>query len=160
MSRKERVTLGVIVAGATWALPVLAEAAPSTSTATQPLGNPVTAVVNVIVVLILILALAVFSIRFLARRSRVASKGSIRVLAARQIAPNRSVQVIALEDKRFLIGVGTDVTLLADVTDDYPELEPNAGFSAAQGDFSAVLSQTLQSVRNRYKGNDSRKESE
>ena len=82
------------------------------------------------------------------------------MLAARQIAPNRSVQVIALEDKRFLIGVGTDVTLLADVTDDYPELEPNAGFSAAQGDFSAVLSQTLQSVRNRYKGNDSRKESE
>jgi len=153
MSRNGRVILGAIAA---WFLPVSVEAASST---TQPLGNPVTAVVNVFVVLILILALAVFSIRFLARRSRVASKGSIRVLAARQIAPNRSVQVIALEDKRFLIGVGTDVTLLADVTDDYPELEPNAGFSG-EGEFATLLTQALQSVRDRYKGNASRKESE
>lgn len=117
----------------------------------DPLGNPVMSWIQLFVSLVLILALAIFSIRFLAKRSNVALKGSIQVLAARQIAPNRSVQVIAVENKKYLIGVGNEITLLADVTDDYPNHEGPVK-SEGEVNFPAVLEQALQTVRNRYRG--------
>lgn len=139
------------------------ELAPKTTYAAtrsaDPLGNPVTAWIQIIVSLVLILVLAVFSIRFLARRANVSAKGSIRVLAARQVAPNRSVQVISVQNRKFLIGIGNEVTLLADVSEDYPD--PDEGDPLqAEPDFSVVLAQKLQSVRNRYKVGNGRRRSD
>lgn len=129
-----------------WFSPKLVLAA---AKAKDPLGNPALAWIQIIVSLGLILALAIFSIRFLARRSNVVTKGSIRVLAARQVAPNRSVQVIAVEQKKYLIGIGNEVTLLADITADYPE--PSDPKSLGNdSEFSTLLAQTLSSVRERY----------
>ncbi|MBX5436058.1 MAG: flagellar biosynthetic protein FliO [Alicyclobacillaceae bacterium] len=84
--------------------------------AQTPLGSPWHAVFNLVVSLAAVIALAIAGIRFLARRSSPPGGNGIDVVAWRQVAPNRSVQVIEVGGRRLLIGVGEQVTLLADLT--------------------------------------------
>ncbi|MCL6442019.1 MAG: flagellar biosynthetic protein FliO [Alicyclobacillus sp.] len=85
--------------------------------AARPFSNPAPAVINLLLSLAVVVVLIIVLIRFLASRSRISQQGAIRVVAATQVAPNRSVQIIQIQDQRYLIGVGNDITLLADVTD-------------------------------------------
>lgn len=124
-------------------------ASASTPTAASPFGNPVLTVIKLFLLLGVILALAVLSIRFLAKKSQVAQKGTIQVLAARQVAPNKSVQVIDVQGKRYLIGVGDQITLLADVT---AELDASKDEMAVveQKSFGKALADSITALRKQY----------
>lgn len=125
--------------------------AASSTTAVPPFANPVPAIIQLVLALVLVIGGILFVIRWLARRAGVQARGAIEVLAARQVAPNRSVQVIAVRDKRFLIGVGDQVSLLADVTEDFPDgasLDPTVLQNAQP--FAQVLADKLAAVRKRY----------
>jgi flagellar protein FliO/FliZ len=77
-------------------------------------GNPVWVALKLFVSLALLIVLVIFTIRFLAKRGGLgAVQGEVRVLAARQLAPGRSVQVIEAYGTRLLVGVGDQVTVLA-----------------------------------------------
>ncbi len=94
------------------------------------------AYVQLVVALAVILLLIAFLFRVLGKRTGIAARGQIEVVAARQVAPNKSVQVVRVGSRLYLIGVGEDVRLLADVTDEYPRFqeelaEDPEGFGAA-----------------------------
>ena len=90
-------------------------------------GNPVWVALKLFVSLALLIVLVVFTIRFLAKRAGLgAVQGEVRVLAARQLAPGRSVQVIETYGTRLLVGVGDQVTVLATLE---AEEETNASFA-------------------------------
>jgi len=124
---------------------------------TSPFGNPVWTVLKLLLSLVLIVVLVVLLVRFLARRTQVEQRGGIRVLAARQVAPNKSVQVIDVEGRKYLLGVGDDVTLLADITADYPEAD---GVVEAEPGFGALLASSLQSLRARHRSRDQSEENQ
>lgn len=135
--------------------PVLAQA---DTTGQTSFGNPVATVLKLFLFLGIIVVLAVLSIRYLAKRTQVAQKGGIQVVAARQVAPNRSVQVIDVQGKRYLIGVGDQVTLLAEMELD-SELVPEDGPELAAGrPFGRVLADALSAVRGQYSGRHADKE--
>ncbi|MCL6548371.1 MAG: flagellar biosynthetic protein FliO [Alicyclobacillus sp.] len=144
------------------------------------LGSPVSAVVHLVLSLALVVVLAVLAIRFLAKRSRTHGGGGIDVVAWRQVGPNRTVQVIDVGGRRLLIGVGEDVTLLADVSDRLLDRPLQTGGETGSGAtglsrgprsggaeggrgtvsgeavyddrFAAVLRHALGQVRDRYRG--------
>ncbi|MFB5191441.1 FliO/MopB family protein [Alicyclobacillus fastidiosus] len=100
------------------------------------------AIINLVIALVVVVLLIVLLVRFLAKRANVQQRGAIQVIAARQLAPNRSVQVVEVGDKRYLIGVGEDVRMLAEVTDSYESLSPDvdkASFGQALGSALAEL---------------------
>jgi flagellar protein FliO/FliZ len=136
------VTLSIVLFNAT--------VASADTTTTAPFGNPVAIVVKLFLFLGIIIVLAVLSIRFLAKKSQVAQKGAIQVLAARQVAPNKSVQVIDVQGKRYLIGVGDQITLLSELTEDI-EASEDDGVAVESVSFGKVLSDSLATLRNQYK---------
>ncbi|MCL6597355.1 MAG: flagellar biosynthetic protein FliO [Alicyclobacillus macrosporangiidus] len=111
------------------------------------LGNPVWVAVQLLLSLAVVLALAVVAIRYLAHRSRFSHTAAIQVLAARQVAPNRSVQVIEVHGRRYLIGVGDQVSLLADVTDHFPPAQREPQRSGGGELFARVLSERMRRLR-------------
>lgn len=134
------------------------------STAQPPFNpNPAAGVTEMILGLCVVLLLAYLSIRFLGRKSQIRQQGSINIVAARQVAPNKSVQVIEIQGKHYLIGVGDQVTLLADVSEDFlNSLNPSAMSGKPSSTlFTDALSRALESARQRYasrprKGEDKR----
>lgn len=80
--------------------------------------------------------------RFVAKRTNIQQRGTIQVIAARQLAPNKSVQVVEIGEKRYLLGVGEDVRLLAEVTESYL-----INGSETEHAFSNFLSQALSEIR-------------
>ncbi|MCL6636882.1 MAG: flagellar biosynthetic protein FliO [Alicyclobacillus sp.] len=94
-----------------WAVQAVAFAAD----AQAPLGNPVAAAFKLMFSLALVVVLAVVTMKWLGRRMQAPEGGMVRVLGARQLAPNRSVQVIEVYGRHYLIGVGDQVTLLAEL---------------------------------------------
>lgn len=122
----------------------------SSGQAAPPFGNPVLASLNILLVLAVVIVLVVFSIRFLARLSQVQQKGAIQVLAARQVAPNRSVQVIDVQGRQYLIGVGDQITLLAEMTGEYDTITADSGLRT-DAKFGQALADALRSVRDRYR---------
>ncbi|MCL6631989.1 MAG: flagellar biosynthetic protein FliO [Alicyclobacillus herbarius] len=117
-------------------------------------ANPWLMWIRMFLALGVILALVMLSLRWLGQKGGVPAKGAIEVLAARQIAPGRFVQVIQVESKRYLIGVGEQVSLLADVTEDYPAWEPDHTGTRPQlqstalvGSTSARLAEAMQRIR-------------
>lgn len=105
----------------------LAQAA-SASTPAMPTGTG--AYIKLIVAFVVILLIMVILFRLLGKRMGIQQRGTIQVIAARQLAPNRSVQVVELGERRYLIGVGENVQLLADVTDSYEIIHEEAGNSS------------------------------
>lgn len=66
--------------------------------------------------IVVLFALAAFWVRrWTARRGGSASKGRIEILAARQVAPHRFVQVIQVAGKSYLIGIGENIELLSEL---------------------------------------------
>ncbi|GMA59018.1 hypothetical protein GCM10025858_35210 [Alicyclobacillus sacchari] len=105
---------------------------------------------KLIIAFIVVLLLLVLLFRFLGRRVGVVQRGSIQVIAARQLAPNRSVQVVEVGKKLYLLGVGENVQLLADVTDSYTV----ASDAGAGGSFGTTLQQVLAELRRDSRRND------
>jgi len=130
----------------------VAYAASNTTIAAPALGTPITSVINLFLALAVVVTLAVLTIRFLAKRSNVTQKGTIQVVAARQLAPNRSVQVVEFEGKRWLVGVGDQVTLLAVLIDESDDDEVFDGetLSGNPTTFGSVFADALKNVRARY----------
>jgi flagellar protein FliO/FliZ len=134
------ILLGVQVAGA--------------ETATPPsFGNPLVTVVELLLSLGLIIMFIIVLIRFLASRSQVQQRGAIQVLAARQLAPNKSIQVVDIQGRTLVVGVGNDVTLLADVSNSFQDeseaaVSPTA-LSTEPETFGAMLADALQRLRSR-----------
>lgn len=117
---------------------------------TPNFGTPVSSLINLFLALGVVIALAILTIKFLSKRSNVKQKGMIQIIAARQLAPNRSVQVIEFEGQRWVIGVGDNVTLLSEIhadedTGEVKELPDKTSFGM-------LLSDALHSVRSRYIG--------
>ncbi|WP_206830841.1 flagellar biosynthetic protein FliO [Alicyclobacillus fructus] len=107
------------------------------------------AYVQLVIALVVILLLIVLLFRVLGRRVAVASRGQIDVVAARQVAPNKSVQVVRVGGKLYLIGVGDDVRLLADVTDEYPDWVAEVPEPEDAEGFGAALREALDRLRER-----------
>ncbi|WP_310550347.1 flagellar biosynthetic protein FliO [Paenibacillus glufosinatiresistens] len=81
-------------------------------------GNLIWNVINVILVLGVILVLIVLVIRFLGRRNQMLmSARSIRTIGATGLGPNKSLQIVEIGNKLYLIGVGDDVTLVDKISD-------------------------------------------
>lgn len=101
-------------------------------------GNPVWVALKLLLSLSILIVLVIFTIRFLAKRTGVGrAQGDVQVLAARQLAPGKSVQVIETHGKRLLIGVGDQITVLAKLND-----------TAGQSDsFADLLSLRLEELR-------------
>lgn len=119
-------------------------------------GSPASSLINLFLSLAVIIVLVIFTIRYLARKTQVKQTGSIEVLAARQLAPNRFVEVIEVQGKRYLVGVGEQVTLLADVSDTF---DVSANLTSESVSFGQSLSDAVQSIRDKYhKGNGGRQE--
>ncbi len=114
-------------------------------------GSPGSSLFNLFLSLAVIIVLVVLTIRFLARKTLVKQTGSIEILAARQLAPNRFVEVIEVQGKRYLVGVGEQITLLADVSDSF---DVQAGSSPDAYSFGQSLSDAIQSIRDKYRKDD------
>jgi flagellar protein FliO/FliZ len=73
---------------------------------------------KVLLCLVLLIAAAVAALRWLARRGLSVPAGDmIRVVAVRPVAPGKSVQVIQVAGKQYLIGVTDQITVLAELPD-------------------------------------------
>ncbi|TCP58832.1 HpcH/HpaI aldolase/citrate lyase family protein [Tumebacillus sp. BK434] len=70
----------------------------------------------------IIIAIIYLLIRFLSTRTSLTRGNVIQPLGAHTLASNRSVHVIALQDKVYVIGVGENVTLL-DTIEDAEQIE-------------------------------------
>lgn len=98
------------------------------------LQSTTSSVVHMVIALAIVLLLIGVLVRFLAKRSTVRQRGSIEILAARQLATNRSVQVIEVGEKQFLVGVGENITMLSEITDSYDSLsEPDQSLGETLG---------------------------
>lgn len=83
-------------------------------------------------IIVVLLAAAAFWVRRLTNRRIVGvAKGRIDVVAARQVAPHRSVQVIRVGGKNYLIGVGENIELLSELPDGPLEAEPQKNASGS-----------------------------
>ncbi len=86
----------------------------------QPDDNILGNLIWVIIALLLVIGLIVIFIKFLSQRSRgYGMNRSVRTLGGVALGQNKSLQVIELAGKVYVVGVGDDVTLLDKV--DSPE---------------------------------------
>lgn len=111
--------------------------------------NPLPNILLMMLGLGIVLFLAYFLIRFLGTKTQVRNQGAIHVVAVRQVGPNRSIQVIDVSGHRFLIGVGEQITLLANLTDDLMD-EVESTEDEPTVSFGAMLAETLKRARSRY----------
>jgi flagellar protein FliO/FliZ len=72
----------------------------------------------VIVALLIVIGLIVVSIRFLAGRSRIwGANRSLRTLGGVALGQNKSMQVVDIGGRIYVVGVGEDITLLDKIDD-------------------------------------------
>lgn len=117
------------------------------SQVTPGLQSTATSVIDTVIALIIVLLLIGVLVRFLAKRANIQQRGAIQVVAARQLASNRSVQIVEVGSKRYLLGVGEDVTLLADVSDSY-----DSSGVIEESSLAESLSATLANLRQNRSG--------
>lgn len=85
-------------------------------------GSGVGSLVAVILTLALIIVLIILLIRFLAARNQFWTRaGAIRHLGGIGVGQHKSVQLVQIGDKLYVIGVGNDIRLL-DTIDDEAEI--------------------------------------
>ncbi|GMA49026.1 hypothetical protein GCM10025857_03830 [Alicyclobacillus contaminans] len=133
----------------------VADAAPASS---PSFPNPWVSLLELVLSLGIIILLVIVLIRFLARKSQVAERGAIQVLAARQLAPNKSIQVVSVEGRAFVLGVGNDVRLLAELTPMSTREPHESGLAGQPADssdeFGAALADALRTLRQRRRGDE------
>ncbi|GGI94666.1 hypothetical protein GCM10010885_00240 [Alicyclobacillus cellulosilyticus] len=108
---------------------------------------------NLVLSLLVVVGLILVLARLAARAGGQGEEGPLRVVAARQIAPNRWVQVIEWGGRQYLIGVGDQVTLLAaDAAQESSVDMPGAAARppAAWPVFAVALRRALTQARARY----------
>lgn len=127
---------------------VLAATSPEKTAPLPNVGSTYENIVQAIVAFVIVIVLILVVIRFLARRANITQRGDIRVVAARQLAPNRSVQVVDVHGRKFLLGVGNDITLLADVTDEMGDSMTNPEVELG---FASSLSSAVEQIRKKYR---------
>lgn len=91
------------------------------SSSSTSLGPGIGSFIRMIVVLIIVIVLIVGLFWFLKRKTNVITNDDdyLRRVAAINLAPGKSVQVVTLIDKAYLIGVTDDsITLLGEINDD------------------------------------------
>ncbi|GGA39631.1 flagellar biosynthetic protein FliO [Paenibacillus physcomitrellae] len=100
-------------------------------------SNPIGNVFTVIAVLAVIIVLIVLLIRFLGNRNVAMSKSrSIRTLGAVGLGPNKSVQVLEIGGRIYVVGVGEDVTVLDKILDPAEAALLVQSFEEASPDFA------------------------
>ncbi|QAY65612.1 flagellar biosynthetic protein FliO [Paenibacillus protaetiae] len=88
-----------------------------------PSANLAGSVVWVIVALIIVIALIYIVIKFLAKRSQAwGTNRSLRSLGGITLGQNKSLQVVEIAGRLYVVGVGENVTLL-DLIDDKEEVQ-------------------------------------
>lgn len=104
----------------TWS--TMAPAAFAGSPAPQFGGGPsLGSLVEPLLFVVLLTAAAFWIRRKVGRRTGSGSKGHIDIVAARQVAPHRFVQVIRVSGKDYLIGVGENIQLLSELDAPVPD---------------------------------------
>ena len=91
------------------------------SSSSTSLGPGIGSFIRMILVLIIVIVLIVGLFWFLKRKTNVITNDDdyLRRVAAINLAPGKSVQVVTLIDKAYLIGVTDDsITLLGEINDD------------------------------------------
>ncbi len=67
--------------------------------------------------MILVIVLIYVVLRFMNKNRLFQQKGFIENLGGTQLAPNRSVQMIKISDRIFIVGVGENIQLLKEIDD-------------------------------------------
>lgn len=115
-----------------------------------------TTVLKIVVSLVLLLGAMVAGVRWLAKRGWGTVRGDqIEVLAARPLAPGKSVQLIRVDGRRILIGVSDQISVLEVWEDEPSSTIATAPFDQAHAEapegFSTVLAAALQRARQAYR---------
>ncbi|MFD2171346.1 flagellar biosynthetic protein FliO [Tumebacillus lipolyticus] len=80
-------------------------------------GSMIWSILQLLFALGIIIAIIYLLIRFLSTRTNLTRGNAVQSLGAHSLTTNRSVHVIALHDKVYVLGVGDDVTLLDTIED-------------------------------------------
>jgi len=118
-------------------------------------NGAVTSLIRVIASLSIILLLIFISFRFLAQKKGTINSGFYQHLGGIPLGQNKTVQVVEIGNKIYILGVGEDVQLLQ-VIEDKQDLQAIKEFAAWQGSQQTVTD-WLKGKFNR-KGRDSKKE--
>ncbi|WP_346779403.1 flagellar biosynthetic protein FliO [Paenibacillus brevis] len=95
--------------------------------------------ISVIFALALIIALIVLVIKFLGKRNRILTQGgAIRTLGAVGVGQNKSLQVVEIGDRIYLVGVGENITLLDKITDVEEILAVQQAFESEGSEFAGI----------------------
>lgn len=109
-------------------------------------GDPIWMTLYIIVVFLAVAALAVYALRFLARRwTGYGPVRHLRLVEQLYVAPNRSVCLVAVPGKILVLGVAERSVELLTVLDD-PELVASlqpAAPAVGQGQFASMLGRLL-----------------
>src|SRR5690606_34423586 len=93
-----------------------ASAADGSSSAPVPEGTGsrglITALLNMVAALALVLAILYIVYRFFLRRQRLFQPGGIRHVAGYALGPQKSIQLLEIGGKIYVLGVAEDVRLL------------------------------------------------
>lgn len=95
--------------------------------------------ISVIFALVIIIALIVLLIKFLGKRNRMLTQGgAIRTLGAVGVGQNKSLQVVEIGDRIYLVGVGENITLLDKITDSDEILAVQQAFEREGSEFAGL----------------------
>lgn len=101
----------------------------------------------VIVALLIVVGLIILLIRFLASRNRGwGGSCSLRTLAGTGLGPNKSLQIVELAGRIYVVGVGNEVTLL-DKIDDPSEVEAIVALLEQQSGSWGSVSDYIRKIR-------------
>ena len=104
---------------------------------------------SLVAVFALVVGLAYFTARFIGSRFSTRSSGGGRVLENLPLGPNRSVCVVKIAGRVFLLGVTeNNITLLSEITDDetIENLQENAPADIFPKDFGTI-SELVQKIQ-------------
>ncbi|GFN31883.1 flagellar biosynthetic protein FliO [Paenibacillus xylaniclasticus] len=116
--------------------------------------------VTVLIALAVVIGLIIFAIKFLARRNRGwGTNRALRALGGIPLGQNKSIQVVELAGKVYVVGVGDDVKLIDRIDDavDAARIIQEMEQTSGAGWNSAAFSDLMNRFRNR--GNQASSES-
>ncbi|AZN40864.1 flagellar biosynthetic protein FliO [Paenibacillus albus] len=130
----------------------LASADPSAEDGKPVIGTNIGYYVWVIVALMIVIGLILLVIKFLASRNRGwGTSRALRTLGGIPLGQNKSVQVIELAGRVYVVGVGEDITLLDKIED--PELAGSVLAAIEQQNGRAWNSPTITDFLSKFRKN-------
>jgi flagellar protein FliO/FliZ len=120
-------------------------------------GSTLAYLLSLVAVFAVVVVMAYFTAKFIGSRfnARMATGGG-RILENLPLAPNRSVCIVEIAGRVFLLGVGENISLIAEITDDTDMVENlreknKDMFSQDFGSFSDLI-QKIPPIFNKNKG--------